>query len=256
VDNTFHGFDNACVTPQQLDKSLNGVKAASSSPFPSLEDVWFTASTHATRQTKSPLETKSPSKLPDSTHPQGQGRAFVSSQASQPSTVNEFENRMLWSQAGDSPTHNFFADAAMSTTRDATISPPPTKPNRAKVDAALPKPAQIKERQTSPFIVPAGSQVVELSSDNNSSPLSEKYADDDIDETYSEANSLPSGPGWVQKNRLNPRRSSRGVSLPLPEKVVRGRGLLKAKVPVFGAVEEDASEATGHRPRMSRSVKI
>ncbi|KAI8948834.1 hypothetical protein F4801DRAFT_581005 [Xylaria longipes] len=62
-------------------------------------------------------------------------------------------------------------------------------------------------RVSKPFIIPPGSQVVELSSDSES-VYTEDYADEQIDGTYSpELGSIPTGDGWVQKRPRNGRRS-------------------------------------------------
>lgn len=69
------------------------------------------------------------------------------------------------------------------------ISPPPLK------------------RVSKPFDIPAGSPVIELSSDPES-PYEENYADDEVDETYSpKSESLPRGDGWVKKRRRITRAS-------------------------------------------------
>ena len=83
-----------------------------------------------------------------------------------------------------------------------------------KTEHTSPKPAHTKThnakiaRASSPLAVPEGSQVISLLSSSPEPELEEHYADDSIDETYNEP-SMPTGSGWVQKSR-----ALRGLSVP------------------------------------------
>jgi len=83
-----------------------------------------------------------------------------------------------------------------------------------KAERTSPKPALTKThtaktaRTSSPLAVPKGSQVISLLSSSPEPELEEHYADDSIDETYDEP-SMPAGSGWVQKSR-----ALRGLSVP------------------------------------------
>ncbi|KZL71166.1 hypothetical protein CT0861_08466 [Colletotrichum tofieldiae] len=80
-----------------------------------------------------------------------------------------------------------------------------------------------RERKSSSFVIPPGSQVVTLSSSPPDSPLQEVYAEDSIDADYQDDNnisSLPHGSGWVQKTRPS-RVSSRAKSMPANQGTTR-----------------------------------
>ena len=83
-----------------------------------------------------------------------------------------------------------------------------------KAERISPKPARTKTHAaktactSSPLAVPKGSQVISLLSSSPEPELEEHYADDSIDETYDEP-SMPAGSGWVQKSR-----ALRGLSVP------------------------------------------
>ncbi|GJC79796.1 hypothetical protein ColLi_02634 [Colletotrichum liriopes] len=80
-----------------------------------------------------------------------------------------------------------------------------------------------RERKSSSFVIPPGSQVVTLSSSPPDSPLQEVYAEDGIDADYQDDNkisSLPHGSGWVQKTKPS-RVSSRAKSMPANQGTTR-----------------------------------
>ncbi|KAG7289987.1 hypothetical protein NEMBOFW57_006366 [Staphylotrichum longicolle] len=85
-------------------------------------------------------------------------------------------------------------------------SAPPIKNERASTS---PAPAVLRTARatSSPFAVPEGSQVVSLLTSSPEPELEEHYAEDSIDETYNEPN-MPSGSGWVKKQRTR-----RGLSV-------------------------------------------
>ncbi|KAI0871513.1 hypothetical protein GGS24DRAFT_471291 [Hypoxylon argillaceum] len=98
---------------------------------------------------------------------------------------------------------------------DAESPLPPTNSLKVKRESSSQFPSRVlnaispppRRKPPKPFIIPAGSQVVELSSDSES-VYEENYADDDIDENYSPIpDSMPRGDGWVQKQHRKTRRS-------------------------------------------------
>jgi hypothetical protein len=105
--------------------------------------------------------------------------------------------------------------------------PTPKKPSQKKGPLKLATAPDIKTERASPSPAPSvrtssnrtvrasgsppeGSQVISLLTSSPEPELEEHYAEDSIDETYEEPG-LPSGSGWVRKERAR-----RGVSMPAP----------------------------------------
>ncbi|RSL97180.1 hypothetical protein CEP52_011051 [Fusarium oligoseptatum] len=159
----------------------------SSSPFPSLEEIFHTAAT--SRQTQSPARWTQQSVL-QSLKP-GKGDL-------------EYEEAMRKLDEGED-------DSDRSPDRNKSLRslfPNATQPEPSKSLSSL-QPVK-KVKRESPFVIPEGSQVIELSSSPPSVQFVEHYADDSVDGTYQD-NSMPQGSGWVQKNFMT---RSRGKSVP------------------------------------------
>jgi hypothetical protein len=91
------------------------------------------------------------------------------------------------------------ATTRIKTEREA--APTPDRSNRASSSRTI-------RGNSSPFVPPEGSQVVNIVTSSPEPELVEHYAEDDIDGTYQEP-SLPAGAGWVKKERAR-----WGVSVP------------------------------------------
>ncbi|KAI1747801.1 hypothetical protein F4782DRAFT_543292 [Xylaria castorea] len=141
---------------------------------------------------------------------QSPSRAHMSSITSKSST-SRFARDAKYEEAMRKLDEQFSDDLS----DDESPPPPPTSSLEVKLenstqfvprtlDSISPPP---RRRPSKPFILPPGSQVVELSSD--SEPVyTEDYADEDVDGTYSPVlGSMPTGDGWVQKRHSKGRRS-------------------------------------------------
>ncbi|KAI2465386.1 hypothetical protein F4781DRAFT_409424 [Annulohypoxylon bovei var. microspora] len=94
------------------------------------------------------------------------------------------------------------------------ISPPPTKKRRST-------------KPSSQFMLPPGTQVIELSSDSEPA-YTENYADDGVDGTYSPSpDSFPKANGWVHKRMDAKNRKPRSVTAPIGPQPIKG-GLLSS----------------------------
>ena len=176
----------------------------SSSPFPSLEEIFHTAAT--SRQTQSPARWTQQSVL-QSLRP-GKGDL-------------EYEEAMRKLDEGEddsdrSPDRNkslrsLFPNATQPEPSKTPSSLQPVKVEApVKTERSATPPTSQRVKRESPFVIPEGSQVVELSSSPPSVQFVEHYADDSVDGTYQD-NSVPQGSGWVQKNFMT---RSRGKSVP------------------------------------------
>lgn len=164
----------------------------SSSPFPTLNEIWHTART--SKQIQSPLKSSQMSAL-------GKRKARVNTE------YEEVMRRLDEGEDSDGP-------AADGNKSIRSLFPHATQPSTAVPPAADGRPRR-SQRRSAPFQIPEGSQVITLSSSPPSSSLEEDYAEDSLDETYEdEGSSLPRGSGWVQKNRTsvaeNRERDTRG----------------------------------------------
>lgn len=176
----------------------------SSSPFPSLEEIFHTAAT--SRQTQSPARWTQQSVL-QSLRP-GKGDL-------------EYEEAMRKLDEGEddsdrSPDRNkslrsLFPNATQPEPSKSSSSLQPVKVEApVKAERPTTPPTSQRVKRESPFVIPEGSQVIELSSSPPSVQFAEHYADDSVDGTYQD-NSVSQGSGWVQKSFMT---RSRGKSVP------------------------------------------
>ncbi|KAI0440410.1 hypothetical protein F4803DRAFT_527203 [Xylaria telfairii] len=169
---------------EQFDDDLSDDESPPPPPTSSLE-VKREASPHFVPQA---LDSISPPPKRKPSLPNAPGSRRLSSK--QPNLANPTYRR-------GAPTPAVLSD--LPSGRSSPEQSTPTHPTHRRVPSA--------RRASKPFSIPAGSQVVELSSDSEPA-YAEDYADEDVDGTYSpELGSLPRGLGWVQKRRGKARRS-------------------------------------------------
>jgi hypothetical protein len=77
-----------------------------------------------------------------------------------------------------------------------------------KTKLAIP-PASQKDSKGQ-FVIPAGSQQIDLTLSSDVEPVPEN--DNDGDDSYNDDFGLPTGPGWVEKKSRNTRRQSSAVT--------------------------------------------
>jgi hypothetical protein len=210
------------------DSSSNSEAGSSVSSVQSLSDIWASMSTNRSH---------SPSKRDI--------ELAIKARKSEVAPDPEYEAEMRRLDEADTSGYeeNKFSQLAQELVEKPIEKPTPKKrraqpqqqngglepspaPSRIKAERASPPARRIKvERATSssrkaPFVVPEGSQVVSLLSSSPEPELEEHYAEDSVDETYTEpSSSLPDGSGWVQKNKKKEKRPGRGLggkSLPPP----------------------------------------
>ncbi|KAM7194229.1 hypothetical protein V8F33_007375 [Rhypophila sp. PSN 637] len=191
------------VSPAKSDSSANS--------FPSLSEIFLTASTQATQATQSSTS-------------QAAISSALKARKSDVASDLEYEEAMRKLDEGgpcsDSETElpNLKAKRSPDHAR-SLLKKPIEKPTikRAIVKDDVVKSSTCSRpiratRTSASFTIPAGSQVVSLISSSPEPEVEENYADDDVDESY-EADSFPSeqdSPGWGEKGR-----SRRGGSIPL-----------------------------------------
>jgi hypothetical protein len=191
------------MSPQVTNKS----RPRSSSPFPSLEEIFHTA-----RQTQSPLKFSQMSvpwfikpEKKDGDYEEAMRKLDEGEESDRSPDCNKslrslFPNVTQPESQKDSPLIRSFKSEG-SKTEDPEPKHVATPPTSQKV------------KQESQFIIPEGSQVIELSSSPPSVQYTEDYAQDSEDETYQDS-PLPQGSGWVQKKHGEVNTRSRGKSLP------------------------------------------
>lgn len=194
------------ASPQVTNES----RPRSSSPFPSLEEIFHTA-----RQTQSPFKFSQMS-VP----------LFIKSEKKD----GDYEEAMRKLDEGEesdrSPDRNkslrsLLPNATQPESQKGSplvrsIKSEGSKPEASEPGHAATPPASQKVKQESQFAIPEGSQVIELSSSPASVQYAEDYAQDSEDETYQDS-PLPQGSGWVQKKQSEVNTRSRGKSLPATE---------------------------------------
>ncbi|WKT49750.1 hypothetical protein QSH57_014697 [Fusarium oxysporum f. sp. vasinfectum] len=191
------------ASPQVTNES----RLRSSSPFPSLEGIFHTA-----RQTQSPL------KFSQMSVPR-----FIKSEKKD----GDYEEAMRKLDEGEesdrSPDRNkslrsLFPNATQPESQKespliCSFKSEGSKPEASEAKHVATPATSQKVKQESQFVIPEGSQVIELSSSPLSVQYTEDYAQDSEDETYQDS-PLPQGSGWVQKKHSEVNTRSRGKSLP------------------------------------------
>ncbi|KFA52302.1 hypothetical protein S40293_00580 [Stachybotrys chartarum IBT 40293] len=157
----------------------------SSSPLPSLEQIYHTASTSRQAQTpRSAGRIPQPKFKPDADYEEAMRRLDNGEENNEEDSDGSAKLKSLFPNATQPP-------------------PPPSKESPDREAEELQTPIKSKRhmraRRSSPFVVPPGSQVVTIDSSPISAQITETYADDEIDETYQDEPRLPRGPGWVEK---------------------------------------------------------
>lgn len=209
-------------TPQRPNGS---VSAQSSSPFPSVDEIFHTAAT--SRLTQSPHKSTQQSIIrslnlggKQDTDYEEEMRKLDDEEDSDQSVRRNRSNRSLFPNA----------------TQPESMELPKLRSPKME---RLTKPLTTKKEKPSPFQIPEGSQVITLSSSPTSANFEEDYAHDGVDDTYREG-SLPKGSGWVSKRETKavPRREtrSRGGSLPATTKAQTRR--MSVPEPTASAVSQ------------------
>ncbi|KAI0133973.1 hypothetical protein BJ170DRAFT_608143 [Xylariales sp. AK1849] len=153
------------------------------------------------------------SKISDSIKPDTQSRANTQSSILEGAANND------WDMKGSLGSVRL-SSLPPRARNEAKISPPPKsrgrgRPRKSQAPASPvvklstsrgPQTRRSVQSSQSKFSIPPGTQVFEISSDEDEPAFVEHYADDDVDDNYSPA-SLPKGSGWVKKGS-NPARTS------------------------------------------------
>lgn len=197
----------------------------SSPPFPSIDEIWHTAS--SSRQTQSPLKSSQTSALQ---------KVKVKSDA-------DYEAAMQRLDEGDDGEESDSLPNTKNNNSIRNLFPNATQPSLLADTATLPAPKRSRPGPLSPFKVPDGSQVIALSSSIPGSPNSptftEKYAEESVDESYKgaegaegaedDSSSLPHGSGWVTKKKRSNKVKKTHVAAPA------SRLSRRAKTPALSA---------------------
>ncbi|KAK4151862.1 hypothetical protein C8A00DRAFT_16788 [Chaetomidium leptoderma] len=201
------------------DDSDAGSKSDSTdSSFPSLSEVWISASTNGSkspgkRAVMSAVKARKPDVAPDLEYEEAMRRLDSSDNISEDDNTEHLST--LAQKLVDKPIEKPTPKKPLARKNGALKS---SAAPRVKLERASPVPARAVRgsssrtlgASSSPFVVPEGSQVVSLVSSSPEPELEEHYAEDSVDETYKEpTGSMPTGAGWVKKSRAR-----RGVSMP------------------------------------------
>jgi hypothetical protein len=185
------------------------VSIRSSSPFPSLEEIFHTA-----RQTQSPAKFSQQS-VPRFVKPEKGDLEYNEAMRK----LDEGEEESDRSPDRNKSLRSLFPHSTQSDLKEDSPLRRSFKSEVSKIDVpeaehiAMP-PASQKVKREAHFTVPEASQVIELSSSPPSVQFTEDYAQDSEDETYQDQDTpLPQGEGWVQKNFSKVQTRSRGKSL-------------------------------------------
>jgi hypothetical protein len=189
---------------------ITTVSIRSSSPFPSLEEIFHTA-----RQTQSPAKFSQQS-VPRFVKPEKGDMEYNEAMRK----LDEGEEESDRSPDRNKSLRSLFPHSTQSDLKEGSPLRRSFKSEVSKVDVpeaehiAMP-PASHKVKREARFTVPEASQVIELSSSPPSVEFTEDYAQDSEDETYQDQDTpLPQGEGWVQKNSSKVETRSQGKSLP------------------------------------------
>jgi hypothetical protein len=173
---------------------------SSASSFPSLSEIWPSASTNGSK--------KSPSK--------SAARAALKARKTDFAPDLQYEEAMRHLDnsgdvSGEDNTEHL-SQLAQKLVDKPIEKPTPKKSSQKKgilesssapyikTEGASPSPAPAVRTTSSRTSPPEGSQVVSLLTSSPEPELEEHYAEDSIDETYEEPG-LPTGSGWVRKER-------------------------------------------------------
>ena len=226
---SFQGLDDgggvsSSVLHHDSDNKQEGSESDSSdASFPSLSELWPTASTGGSRS-PGKADAVSASKawksdvVPDLEYEEAMRRLDNNDDLSEVDEEDQQQQQLskLAQKLVDKPIKK---PTPKKPAQQKGSSKPLTAPH-IKTERASPNPATLGSRAksgrsarvTSPsFVVPQGSQVVSLLSSSPEPEMEEHYAEDSMDETYQEPSSLPKGPGWAKKSR-----SRRDISMPAP----------------------------------------
>lgn len=186
---------------------------SSTSSFPSLSEIFLTASTQATQNSSSQAAISSAMKA---------RKSNVASDSEYEEAMRRLDDE-LQSSGSDSPPKRVkrSPDSAQSLL-ERPIAKPAIKRVAVNEETLKASTKSSRTGRAEPFTIPKGFQVVSLISSSPAPELVENYADDDVDETYEEADpftSEPESPGWEKKSR-----NLRGASMPLSALGVSKRG--------------------------------
>ncbi|KAF5000475.1 hypothetical protein FGRMN_1806 [Fusarium graminum] len=187
---------------------ITNVSVRSSSPFPSLEEIFHTA-----RQTQSPMRFTQYS-MPRFIKPEKGNMEYDEAMRK----LDEGEEESDRSPDRNKSLRRFFPNSTQSDVKKGSPLRRSLKSEASKTlvpeaeHAATPPKSQ-KVKQEARFVMQEASQVIELSSSPPSVQFTEDYAQDSEDETYQDS-PLPQGDGWIQKNYSEVKTRSRGKSLP------------------------------------------
>jgi hypothetical protein len=184
---------------------ISNVSVRSSSPFPSLEELFQTA-----RQTQSPAkfsQLSAPQYLKTEKHDVEYEEAMRKlDEGEDEADRTHLRNKSLRSLLSHAPLDNSPLQRSIKTEVSQT---------EAVETERITPPLSQKVKEESQATVQEGGQVIELSSSPPSVQYTEHYAQDSEDDTYHES-PLPQGAGWVQKNYSEVKTRSQGKSLPAP----------------------------------------
>ncbi|KAK3326966.1 hypothetical protein B0T19DRAFT_149644 [Cercophora scortea] len=223
------------------------ISESSINSFPSLSEVWITASTSNSGSQNSAavlsaIKARKSDVAPDPEYEEAMRRLDNKHDHDDVENSDDGDDMNLndkFRLKRESVSQSQDASAAVRKLMDQEIEKPqpkkktknstsPVKTERASVSASsrptrlsesprLPRPQKFSpaaDRRNSSFVIPKGFQVVSLVTSSPEPEPVEYYPDNDIDESYvatPESSSLPEGDRWVRKIKL---RQLRGESLP------------------------------------------
>ncbi|KAM0353018.1 hypothetical protein ACHAPU_001904 [Fusarium lateritium] len=187
---------------------ITNVSVRSSSPFPSLEEIFHTA-----RQTQSPTRFTQQS-MPRFIKPEKGDLEYDEAMRK----LDEGGEESDRSPDRNKSLRRLFPNSTQSDTKEGSPLRRSFKSEVSKTlvpgaEHAARSPTSQKVKREAHFVMQEASQVIELSSSPPSVQFTEDYAQDSEDETYQDS-PLPQGEGWVQKNYSEVKTRSRGKSLP------------------------------------------
>ncbi|KAI8965243.1 hypothetical protein F5Y11DRAFT_313406 [Daldinia sp. FL1419] len=252
---SFHHKDSTIgqdTTTQKTEASSLEIPSSPSS-LSSINTVWCTALTSRNTQTPSKSQSQSQS-LPT------YGSQNVRTQSDQ-----DYEEAMrkLDNVSDDRTSSSRIPDSfgqgnqgrASSGVEDRVFKASPESP---PIKTSPPPPRKQKvPKGSSQFILPSGTQVVEISSD--SEPVyTENYADDEVDGTYCpDTDSLPKGSGWVHKKIDGKNRNARSVTAPIRHQLSKRRKFISSSQgPLTTSPSTSMSVFTPVKPRRKTSSRF
>lgn len=220
-----HKNDNdvTSTTQEGLKPRSRSASASSNDSFPSLSEVWISASTNGSRSptkgaVSSAAKTRKLNVRPNLEYEEAMRRLDEDGLSGDDDEDQQPQLSKLAQKLVDKPIEKPSPKKLAPRQKKGSAQAPTThiKTERASPSPSthdsplgLPHANNSMRPNGSPFHVPEGSQVVSLLTSSPEPEVEENYAEDSIDETYKEPGE-PEGHGWVKKSRK--RRGARATT--------------------------------------------